>query len=193
MTIATEATGSRLAPYGALILAAWRGRENELVPLVDATLTEVVPRGEGIGVTTCHWVTALLRNGLGHYDEALAAARLVIEPPRRLDWPLNVTPAGIHRGRGPQRSPAAGPRGVRAADRRSLSPSQADWGLGIEARCRALLSEPAVAETALPGGNRAARSHPRPRRARPGAPAVRRMAAPRGPAGRRANAVAHRP
>ena len=81
MTIATEATGSRLAPYGALILAAWRGREDDLVSLVESTLAEVVPRGEGIGVTTCHWVTALLRNGLGQYDVALAAARLAIEPP----------------------------------------------------------------------------------------------------------------
>ena len=145
VTIATEATGSRLAPYGALILAAWRGRESDLVPLVDATLAEVVPRGEGIGVTTCHWVTALLRNGLGQYEEALAAARLVIEPPRRLDWPLNVTlpefiEAAVRSGH---------PRPAREALERLVEitrPGQTDWGLGIEARCRALLSEPADAE-----------------------------------------------
>jgi DNA-binding CsgD family transcriptional regulator len=143
--IAIEATGSQLAPYGALILAAWRGRASNLVPLVDATLDEVVPRGEGIGVTTCHWVTALLRNGLGQYEEALAAARLVIEPERVLDWPLNVTlpefiEAAVRSGH-PQQAGAALVRltGITRA-------SQADWGLGIEARCRALLSEPTAAE-----------------------------------------------
>jgi DNA-binding CsgD family transcriptional regulator len=145
VTIATEATGSRLAPYGALILAAWQGKERDLLALVDATLTEVVPRGEGIGVTTCHWVTALLRNGLGQYEEALAAAQLVIEPPRRLDWPLNVTL--------PEFIEAAVRSGHPLPARHALArlteitrPSDADWGLGIEARCRALLSEPAAAE-----------------------------------------------
>ncbi len=145
VAIATEATGSQLAPYGALILAAWRGRENDLVPLVDATLAEVVPRGEGIGVTTCHWVTALLRNGLGNYAEALAAARLVIDPPRRLDWPLNVTlpefiEAAVRSGQ---------PRPAREALERLVEitgPSQSDWGLGIEARSRALLTESDDAE-----------------------------------------------
>ena len=144
--IATEATGSRLAPYGALILAAWRGRESELVPLVDATLTDVVARGEGIGVTTCHWVSALLRNGLGQYEQALAAARLVIEPPRRLDWPLNVTlpefiEAAVRTG---HPLPA-----WEALERLTeiTRPSHANWGLGIEARCRALLSEADVAES----------------------------------------------
>ncbi len=145
VTVAIDATGGRLAPYGALILAAWRGRDGDLVPLVDATIAEVVPRGEGIGVTTCHWVTALLRNGLGQYDEALAAARLVIEPPRRLDWPLNVTlpefiEAAVRTGHPLQAHEALG----RLTE--ITRPSHSDWGLGIEARCRALLSEPADAE-----------------------------------------------
>ena len=146
VTIATEAIGSRLAPYGALILAAWRGRESDLVPLVDTTLADVVPRGEGIGVSTSHWVTALLRNGLGQYEAALAAARLVIEPPRRLDWPLNVAlpefiEAAVRTGHHGQ---------ARAALERLVEmtrPGNTDWGLGIEARCRALLGEPAAAES----------------------------------------------
>jgi ATP/maltotriose-dependent transcriptional regulator MalT len=145
VTIATEATGSRLAPYGALILAAWQGRENDLETLVDNTLQEVVPRGEGIGVSTCHWVTALLRNGLGHYEQAVAAARQVIEPARRLDWTLTMTlpefiEASIRIGQ-PQPAHHALERLVE-----TTQPSGADWGLGIEARCRALLSAPDIAE-----------------------------------------------
>ena len=145
VTIATEATGSHLAPYGALILAAWRGLESELVPLVESTLAEVVPRGEGIGVTTCHWVTALLRNGLCHYEKALAAARLAIESPPQMNWPRNVTL--------PELIEAATRSGHPAEARNALEqlteitgPGNTDWGLGIQARCRALLSGPAVAE-----------------------------------------------
>ena len=64
---ATEATGSQLAPYGALMLMAWRGQERELSALIDATLEEVAPRGEGIAVSACQWVAAVLHNALGRY------------------------------------------------------------------------------------------------------------------------------
>jgi hypothetical protein len=46
----TEATGSHLAPYSALSLAALRGREAEVCELIEATKSEVVARGEGIGL-----------------------------------------------------------------------------------------------------------------------------------------------
>ena len=76
----TEATGSQLAPYGALGLAACRGREAEAAELIEAGTTEVVRRGEGEGLTFVHWATAVLYNGLGRYEDALAAA--AGRPPR---------------------------------------------------------------------------------------------------------------
>jgi DNA-binding CsgD family transcriptional regulator len=36
-------------------------------------------RGQGAAATYAHWVAAILRNGLGHYEEALAAARQASE------------------------------------------------------------------------------------------------------------------
>jgi hypothetical protein len=73
--VATEATGSsRLAPYGALGLAALRGREAEASALANATKEEVMLRGEGIAIGITHWATAALGNGLGHYGRAPAAA-----------------------------------------------------------------------------------------------------------------------
>jgi len=45
----TEATGSHLAPYGALLLAAWQGREAEASAVVEASIKEVVSRGEALG------------------------------------------------------------------------------------------------------------------------------------------------
>jgi DNA-binding CsgD family transcriptional regulator/tetratricopeptide (TPR) repeat protein len=143
--IANETTGSRLAPYGALILLAWRGQEAELMALIETTLEEIVPRGEGIGVSTCQWLVALVRNSLGQYERALEAARQVVDPPRKLDWTLNATL--------PELVEAAARSGHPQDARKALEqladlarPSGADWGLGLEARCRALLSEPVAAE-----------------------------------------------
>ena len=108
--IVTEATGSQLAPYGALVLAAWRGREDQLAALNEATLREVLPRGEGIGLTTAQWADALLHNGLGEYEKALAAAQQVLEPPKRLDATVNwVLPEFIEAAVS-QRSAGAGRR-----------------------------------------------------------------------------------
>jgi hypothetical protein len=47
----TEATASQLAPYGALLLAGWQGREAEALQVIEATIDEVVPRGEALGLT----------------------------------------------------------------------------------------------------------------------------------------------
>jgi DNA-binding CsgD family transcriptional regulator len=143
--IVTEATGTQLAPYGALILAAWRGREGELRTLIDSTLEEVVPRGEGIGVVTTQWADALLHNGLGDYERASAAARRVLEAPRRLDatigWALPELVEAAARCDQPEIARDALERlsGMARA-------AGSDWALGLETRSRALLSEGAQAE-----------------------------------------------
>ena len=45
-----EATGIGAAPYGALILEAWRGRADETRDLIETTTREAGARGEGIGL-----------------------------------------------------------------------------------------------------------------------------------------------
>src|SRR5579859_186516 len=47
---ASEITGSQLAPYGAVGLAALRGHESEVLALVERNRADVVRRGEGIGL-----------------------------------------------------------------------------------------------------------------------------------------------
>jgi DNA-binding CsgD family transcriptional regulator len=136
--IATEATGSRLAPFGQLLVAAWRGQEQELSAVIDATLEDMLARGEGIGLSTTQWASALLYNGLGRYDAALEAAQQLVDPPRKLDATINwVLPELV------EAAVRCGEADVAAAAVDQLSEMTraggSDWALGLEARCRALL------------------------------------------------------
>jgi DNA-binding CsgD family transcriptional regulator len=136
---AVETTGSRLAPYGALLLAAWRRHEVEAAELIEAIVKEVVPRGEGLGLTITDWASAVLCNGIGRYEDALAAAERASEHPEDLgfsNWGLvELILAAVRSG---ERE-----RATQALERLSemTRASGTDWALGIEARSRALLSD----------------------------------------------------
>jgi DNA-binding CsgD family transcriptional regulator len=140
----TEATASQLAPYGALLLAAWQGREAEASEVIEATIAEVVPRGEALGLTAARWATAVLYNGLGRYQEALAAAMQASDREEDLgfsNWSLaELVEAAVRSG-----ETAAGADALERLTR-STRPCGTDWALGIEARSRALLSEGGSAE-----------------------------------------------
>jgi DNA-binding CsgD family transcriptional regulator len=135
---ATEATGSNFAPYGALGLAAWSGRKDEAAVLMNATIAEVTRRGEGIGITVTEWAKAVLYNGLGRYDEALAAAEQGSQYPDELGlatWSLVELIEAAARTGQPERATGALRRLAE-----STSAAGTDWALGIEMRSRALLS-----------------------------------------------------
>jgi DNA-binding CsgD family transcriptional regulator len=139
-----DATGSGLAPYGALGLAALRGEEAAALALVESTMEDAARRGEGVGITFAEWAKALLSNGLGHYHQALAAAQHACSYDDDLGsllWPtLELIEAAARAGR----AEAA----ARAYDRLEVvtSASGTDWGLGVRARSHALLSEGEAAE-----------------------------------------------
>jgi DNA-binding CsgD family transcriptional regulator len=139
-----DATGSHLAPYGALALAAWRGREAEVEELIGTRMAELVARGEGVGLTLIHWARAVLYNGLGRYEDALAAARQATERPEDqpwFGWGLPELIEAAVRSGSPDR--AAGAL-LRLSEMTRASGT--DWALGMEARSRALLSEGEAAE-----------------------------------------------
>ena len=69
-----EATGSRIASYAALALAGIRGRAAEASELIDGIVRETTAVGQGFGVQCARWANSVLMNGLGRYEEALAAA-----------------------------------------------------------------------------------------------------------------------
>ena len=110
-----EATDGRIVPpYGALALAAFRGREDEVTRLVRAGTQDFIARGEGMGLTVSQWVTAVLYNGLGRYDDAFAAAAQATVDPHEL-WfstfaTVELIEAASRSGR--QRARRGSPRGV---------------------------------------------------------------------------------
>jgi DNA-binding CsgD family transcriptional regulator len=138
-----DATGVRSAPYGALILAAWRGEERKSRELIQITNSEAGARGEGIGIAVGEYARAVLCNGLGEYEEALAAAVSACEYREAVveNWGLSelVEPAT----RTGQTDLATDALDRLATKARATGTA---WALGIEARSRALLSQDDVAD-----------------------------------------------
>ena len=143
-TALAEATGTRIAPYGALLLAAFRGREPEAVELIASAIGHAAAGGEGLGVQFARWTRAILHNGLGQYDQALAAAREAsVDAPELFisSWALpELIEAAVRNGNEE--------RGSEALERLSnaVTASGSDWGLGVAARSRALLSTRELAD-----------------------------------------------
>jgi DNA-binding CsgD family transcriptional regulator len=141
----TEATRTRLPPYGGLLLAAWRGDKTEAAALIEATCKDVVLRGEGIGLTVAGWARALLCNSLGLYDDALAAAEQASdEHPEQLGasiWALvELVEAAARNGRPERAADAFGRLAV------MTQVAGTDWASGVESRARALVSDDSTAE-----------------------------------------------
>ena len=57
------------------MLAAWRGEEAQASELIEAGVRDATARGEGRAIALAEYATAVLYNGLGRYEAALAAAR----------------------------------------------------------------------------------------------------------------------
>ncbi len=109
----TEATGSGLPLYTSLALAAYGGREHELSELIDASTKETVRRGLGVGPILLDWSTAVLNNGLGRYQDALAAADRASEDTHEL-CVLDLGGRRVDRGGLTKRGARAGGRRPRA-------------------------------------------------------------------------------
>src|SRR3954463_15599212 len=81
----TKATGSDIAPYAQLLLAAFRGQSDAL-PLIESTIRDAGASGQELGVQWAEWVSAILFNGLARYDRALASAQRAADEPPQLQF-----------------------------------------------------------------------------------------------------------
>ena len=140
----TEATGTRIAPYGAMLNAAYRGCEADATKLIESTIKDAIAGGEGLAVQYARWTTAVLYNGLGRYEDALAAAKEASEDTPELFLSAWARPELIEAGIRSANGELAADALERLAE--STNASGTDWGLGIQARSRALLSEGETAE-----------------------------------------------
>ena len=160
-----EATGSNLAPYAPLVVAAMRGRPGEVSDLIDAVRSDLSQRGEWFGMTTASFASAMANNAIGDYQAALRSAgdsgllstltptSSSADSPRghrqtasllpAFNWcpfSIEVAEAAVRCGRADIAAAAVDV----LAD--VTSASGTDWARGVEARCRALVSQGHVAE-----------------------------------------------
>jgi len=141
-----EVTGGEnvLTPMPEACLAAMRGDEKPAELLIQDTMIAATDRGQGVGVNMMHAARALLCNGLGRYEDALAAAQEGADDPLELgppNWALaELVEAGARSGN----------HDVATAAFEQLSAmagaSGTDFALGIEASRGALLRDDATAE-----------------------------------------------
>jgi DNA-binding CsgD family transcriptional regulator len=75
------ATGTLFAPLAAVLFAGFRGAEAEGPPLIKAVSTAARAAGQGMGVQWSQWAAAILYNGLGRYETALAEAQAAGDAP----------------------------------------------------------------------------------------------------------------
>jgi DNA-binding CsgD family transcriptional regulator len=142
--VVIEAGGGRYEPHSPLGLAAWRGRRADAGGSTAPAFEAAIARGQGRGVAFIHYLNSILHNGLGQYVEALDAASQASTGAGELSpamWALAELVEAATRC--DQRDLAAD-----ALQRLALTTreSGSDWGLGIEARCRALVDEGADSE-----------------------------------------------
>jgi DNA-binding CsgD family transcriptional regulator len=139
-----NATGTEPYLIGRLWLAGYRGIEAEALVLFEAAERDAHTRGgEGIVLSFSEHARAVLYNGLGRYEAALAPAQSAGARDELMVsvWSLpELVEAATRCGQGDVASAAI----ERLSERTTAAGTE--LALGIEARSRALLSEGALAE-----------------------------------------------
>ena len=138
-----EATGTRVPPYTEMLVLAMRGRDGEALSLIERTIAQVVDLRQGIAATA-HWAAAILYNGLGRYEDARAAAEAASSTPLDMFAAMWSLPELVESAVRLEAADLAHDAIERLAE--TTGPAGTDWGLGVEARSRALVSEGTVAE-----------------------------------------------
>lgn len=160
-----EATGIQIAPFGAVVVAALRGREREATALLEPVAAAAAAAGLNFGVQFTRWASAILFNGLGKYEEAFVAAERASAEAPELFLSAWALPELIEASVRSDNVPVGRAALERLAD--AAAAGDTDWVRGVEARSRALLSEGVAAEACYQQAvERLGRTHLRPELAR---------------------------
>ncbi|SPL96438.1 putative transcriptional regulator [[Actinomadura] parvosata subsp. kistnae] len=139
----TEATRNSPLAYASLLLLVWRGSDPGAAALVESNVRDATTWGEGRAIGLGHYLNAVLHNGLGRYETALASAQQsgehedlgvhgfslveLVEAAARCDTPEVAAPA------------------LRRLEEQAGA-SGTSWARGVLARSKALLTEGPAAD-----------------------------------------------
>jgi DNA-binding CsgD family transcriptional regulator len=138
-----EAIGSQPLGHISLLLAAWRDPEEVAHDRIDAFIQDARDKGQETSINYAEYAAAVLYNGLRRYRAALDAAERSRDhhPAGGFGGVLSELVEAAIRSDEPELAEA-----VRAELSQRTRFGGTDWGLGIQARADALLSQGHVAE-----------------------------------------------
>lgn len=134
----TRAIGLPHLGYSRYKLAATRGDRQTVQALIDGPIADAIDRGEGAALGMHFALLALMHNGDGRYDEALASAQEGCEHVEVMAYNaslVELVEAGVRSGHVDAAAAAYDDLHERC------SASGTAWALGVDARCRALLQD----------------------------------------------------
>jgi DNA-binding CsgD family transcriptional regulator len=137
------ATGNAPLGYASILLDTWRGGERRALDHFAWGLENANQRGEGRAIGQAEYMSAILHNGLGRYDEALARARVACEHDElavRGFALVELIEAAARDG-----SPEVAAEALRELEERTVA-AGGDWALGSLARSGALVASGPAAE-----------------------------------------------
>ncbi|HEY4464595.1 MAG TPA: AAA family ATPase, partial [Streptosporangiaceae bacterium] len=138
------AIGSPTAPSAELKLRSLQGREAEASALIAHAIELAAASAQEMAAVSAHWGAAVLYNGLARYEEALAAARQATSNPFEPMVSIFALPELVEAAVRAGDAELAHDALVRLAETTQACGN--DAGVGIEVRCRALLSDGAAAD-----------------------------------------------
>ncbi|MEV4234712.1 AAA family ATPase [Nocardia sp. NPDC049737] len=133
----TRAAGNSPLGFSTLLLVAWRGEDAQAATMIEAKCRWASTWGEGRAIGMGHGLLAVLHNGFGQYEAALASAEEACEYDELGGFGFAVVElveAAVRLG-ARETAEAA----VRRLEER-VDASGTDWALGVLARSRALVS-----------------------------------------------------
>jgi DNA-binding CsgD family transcriptional regulator len=134
----SQATHSAPLVQARQMIAAYRGDEGRAMDLIEAGRQDATARGQGMALSMIECANAILLNGLGRYQEALAAAERACAQDELSLYGLalvELVEAAAHSG-----EPGIAATAVERLGERTQA-SGSDWALGLEARSRALVTD----------------------------------------------------
>jgi DNA-binding CsgD family transcriptional regulator/tetratricopeptide (TPR) repeat protein len=139
----SDATGAAPLVFGRILLAGCRGDKARAMQVFEAAEAAAIERSEGVVLTFSEHARAVLHNGLGEYEAALAQAQSASDRDELLlsVWSLpELAEAAARCGR----TELAQATAARLAERTQAA--RTELALGIEARVRALVAGAPQAE-----------------------------------------------